>query len=82
MMLYYHRRQEELKVRKGFIKYSACCPEITFSLSQPSDVTLCCRHFQKLEDDDDDSYLDAQYSDRQSLRKQFLGLTNIKWGPR
>lgn len=37
---------------------------------------------KKLEEDDDDSYLDSQYSDRQSLRKQFLGLTNIKWGPR
>lgn len=38
--------------------------------------------FQKLEDADDDSYLDSQWSDRQALKRQFQGLTNIKWGPR
>lgn len=37
---------------------------------------------KKLEEADDDSYLDSQWSDRQALKKQFQGLTNIKWGPR
>ncbi|KAL6098684.1 cfap298 [Pungitius sinensis] len=37
---------------------------------------------KKLEEADDDSYLDSEWSDRQALRKQFQGLTNIKWGPR
>ncbi|CAG00448.1 unnamed protein product [Tetraodon nigroviridis] len=37
---------------------------------------------KKLEEADDDSYLDSQWADRHALRKQFQGLTNIKWGPR
>ncbi|XP_045895624.1 cilia- and flagella-associated protein 298 isoform X3 [Micropterus dolomieu] len=37
---------------------------------------------KKLEEADDDSYLDSKWSDRQALKKQFQGLTNIKWGPR
>lgn len=39
-------------------------------------------HFQKLEEADDDSYMDSEWSDRQALKRQFQGLTNIKWGPR
>ncbi|XP_032390018.1 cilia- and flagella-associated protein 298 isoform X2 [Etheostoma spectabile] len=37
---------------------------------------------KKLEEADDDSYLESEWTDRQSLRRQFQGLTNIKWGPR
>ncbi|XP_017273428.1 cilia- and flagella-associated protein 298 isoform X1 [Kryptolebias marmoratus] len=37
---------------------------------------------KKLEEADDDSYLDSEWSDRQALKRQFQGLTNIKWGPR
>ncbi|XP_033834832.1 cilia- and flagella-associated protein 298 [Periophthalmus magnuspinnatus] len=37
---------------------------------------------KKLEEADDDSYLDSDWSDRQALKRQFQGLTNIKWGPR
>ncbi|XP_031728453.1 cilia- and flagella-associated protein 298 [Anarrhichthys ocellatus] len=37
---------------------------------------------KKLEEADDDSHLDSEWTDRQALRKQFQGLTNIKWGPR
>ncbi|XP_019952934.1 cilia- and flagella-associated protein 298 [Paralichthys olivaceus] len=37
---------------------------------------------KKLEEADDDSCLDSDWSDRQALKKQFQGLTNIKWGPR
>ncbi|KAK7925940.1 hypothetical protein WMY93_008250 [Mugilogobius chulae] len=37
---------------------------------------------KKLEAADDDSYLDSDWSDRQALKRQFQGLTNIKWGPR
>lgn len=37
---------------------------------------------KKLEEADDDSYLDSNWSDRQALKRQFQGLTNIKWGPR
>ncbi|XP_030010815.1 cilia- and flagella-associated protein 298 [Sphaeramia orbicularis] len=37
---------------------------------------------KKLEEADDDSYLDSDWSDRQALKRQFQGLSNIKWGPR
>ncbi|CAL8364034.1 unnamed protein product [Lota lota] len=37
---------------------------------------------KKLEDADDDSHLDSDWSDRQALKRQFQGLNNIKWGPR
>ncbi|KAM7398097.1 hypothetical protein PAMA_006124 [Pampus argenteus] len=36
---------------------------------------------KKLETDDD-GYMDSEWSDRQALKRQFQGLTNIKWGPR
>ncbi|KAI1903396.1 hypothetical protein AGOR_G00026750 [Albula goreensis] len=37
---------------------------------------------KKLEETDDDSHLQSEWSDRQALKRQFQGLTNIKWGPR
>ncbi|XP_056140387.1 cilia- and flagella-associated protein 298 [Lampris incognitus] len=37
---------------------------------------------KKLEEADDDSHLDSEWSDRQALKRQFQGLTNVKWGPR
>ncbi|XP_068186906.1 cilia- and flagella-associated protein 298 isoform X2 [Antennarius striatus] len=37
---------------------------------------------KKLEEADDDSYLNSDWSDPNSLKKQFQGLTNIKWGPK
>ncbi|XP_066507339.1 cilia- and flagella-associated protein 298 [Hoplias malabaricus] len=37
---------------------------------------------KKLDDADDNSYLQSEWSDRQALKRQFQGLTNIKWGPR
>ncbi|XP_077449065.1 cilia- and flagella-associated protein 298 [Stigmatopora argus] len=37
---------------------------------------------KKLEEVDDDSYMDSDWSDRQVLKRQFQGLSNIKWGPR
>ncbi|KAM6907465.1 cilia- and flagella-associated protein 298 [Xenentodon cancila] len=37
---------------------------------------------KKLEEEDDDSYLDSEWSDRQALKRQFQGLTNIKWRPK
>lgn len=37
---------------------------------------------KKLEEADDDTYLQSEWSDRQALKRQFQGLTNIKWGPK
>ncbi|XP_061106375.1 cilia- and flagella-associated protein 298 isoform X1 [Conger conger] len=37
---------------------------------------------KKLEEADDDSHLQSEWADRQALKKQFQGLSNIKWGPR
>ncbi|XP_033112494.1 cilia- and flagella-associated protein 298-like [Anneissia japonica] len=35
--------------------------------------------FKKLEQDNDDAYLNSQWADSSSLKKQFHGLKNIKW---
>lgn len=37
---------------------------------------------KKLDEADDDTYLQSEWSDRQALKRQLQGLTNIKWGPR
>lgn len=37
---------------------------------------------KKLDEAEDDSYLQSEWSDRQALKRQFQGLTNIKWGPK
>ncbi|KAF6716280.1 UPF0769 protein C21orf59-like [Oryzias melastigma] len=37
---------------------------------------------KKLEEANDDRYLDSEWADRRALKRQFQGLTNIKWGPR
>lgn len=37
---------------------------------------------KKLDEAEDDTYLHSEWADRQSLKRQFQGLTNIKWGPR
>ncbi|XP_058483531.1 cilia- and flagella-associated protein 298 [Solea solea] len=37
---------------------------------------------KKLNEADDDTHMDSEWSDRQALKKQFQGLNNIKWGPR
>ncbi|XP_010865503.1 cilia- and flagella-associated protein 298 isoform X2 [Esox lucius] len=37
---------------------------------------------KKLDEVEDDSYLRSDWSDRQALKRQFQGLSNIKWGPR
>uniref|UniRef100_A0A5K3EJ78 UPF0769 protein C21orf59 homolog n=1 Tax=Mesocestoides corti TaxID=53468 RepID=A0A5K3EJ78_MESCO len=38
--------------------------------------------WKKLEQNDDDSYLDSAWSDPGQLKRQFHGLNDIKWGPR
>ncbi|XP_028840498.1 cilia- and flagella-associated protein 298 isoform X3 [Denticeps clupeoides] len=37
---------------------------------------------KKLDEADDHAYLNSAWSDGQGLKRQFQGLTNIKWGPR
>ncbi|KAA0184494.1 UPF0769 protein C21orf59 [Fasciolopsis buskii] len=38
--------------------------------------------WKKLEANDEDSYLDSAWAESGQLKRQFHGLTNIKWGPR
>lgn len=38
--------------------------------------------FKKLEKDAEDAYLDEDWADNQSLKRNFHGLKDIKWGPR
>ncbi|XP_047510249.1 cilia- and flagella-associated protein 298 [Pieris napi] len=37
--------------------------------------------WKKLEQDDDDNYLNSKWSDGQNLKRQFHGLNNISWRP-
>lgn len=37
--------------------------------------------FQKLEQDDDDEYLNSPWADGSSLKRHFQGLNNISWRP-
>ncbi|XP_041067500.1 cilia- and flagella-associated protein 298 [Carcharodon carcharias] len=37
---------------------------------------------KKLNENDDESYLDSDWSDRYALKRQFQGVKDIKWGPR
>jgi len=37
---------------------------------------------KKLEANQDDSFMDAAWADNGSLKRQFQGLNNVKWGPR
>ena len=75
MMLHCYRRQQELKVRRSTNHHS---PVDTHSTS----LTVSWWHLQELEETDTDRSLDSDWSDRGALKKQFQGLTNIKWGPR
>lgn len=81
MMMRYHKRQEELKVRRRLDQPMKTL-DVIFHLLSVHLPDYFYAIFQKLEEADDDSYLDSQWADRQALRKQFQGLTNIKWGPR
>ena len=36
---------------------------------------------QKLETDEDDSYLNSDWADPQALKRQFHGVGNVKWRP-
>ncbi|GBP40521.1 UPF0769 protein C21orf59 homolog [Eumeta japonica] len=38
--------------------------------------------WKKLEEDDDDHYLDSSWADGNNLKRQFHGLTNISWKPK
>ncbi|XP_030648736.1 cilia- and flagella-associated protein 298 [Chanos chanos] len=37
---------------------------------------------KKLDETDDDAYLNSEWSDRQALKRQFQGLADIKWRPK
>ena len=37
---------------------------------------------QKLEADEEDSYLNTEWADPQALKRQFTGMTNISWRPK
>ena len=86
--MHYYRRQEELKVGPIFISIrKEKGQEVLKAFFKAgrglySKMSSWLIMLQKLEDADDDSHLDSDWSDRQALKRQFQGLNNIKWGPR
>ena len=53
-------------------------------LSQPTAVSICNAYLlvQKLDDDEDDSHLDAQWSDPTALKRAFAGVGDVSWRPK
>ncbi|KOC61169.1 Protein tipE [Habropoda laboriosa] len=49
----------------------------SYSIQGPTSIRL----FQKLEQDDDDEYLNSSWADGSSLKRHFQGLNNISWKP-
>ncbi|XP_054240715.1 cilia- and flagella-associated protein 298 isoform X1 [Indicator indicator] len=45
-------------------------------------TTIIVKIQKKLEEDDDDSFLNAEWADSHALKRQFHGVKDIKWGPR
>ena len=54
-------------------------------------TTVLCAHIlhmhtfillQKLEADEEDSYLNTEWADPQALKRQFTGMSNISWRPK
>ena len=37
---------------------------------------------QKLQENEDNSYMDSEWADRHALKRSFQGLNDIKWRPR
>ncbi|KAM6310315.1 cilia- and flagella-associated protein 298-like isoform 2-T2 [Aegotheles albertisi] len=45
-------------------------------------TTIIVKIQKKLEEDEDDSFLNAEWADNHALKRQFHGVKDIKWGPR
>lgn len=69
--------QEKRVVKKKKTKKNG---KIVFKKMQRYDVFFCI-FLQKLEQDDDDEYLDSAWADGSSLKRHFQGLNNISWRP-
>ncbi|KAK2823397.1 hypothetical protein Q7C36_019997 [Tachysurus vachellii] len=84
----YIGKNEKTKIIVKIQKKSQRAParEPLMSEDQQKEMMLCSyrrqEELKKLEEADDDSYLQSEWSDQQALKRQFQGLANIKWGPR
>ena len=88
MMAYAYWKQEELKVCvqcTSIICKSAALVSTTLTIplrTFPYHITLYLWFVQKLETDNEDSFLNAEWADPHGLKRQFTGTGNISWRPK
>ncbi|VDM35507.1 unnamed protein product [Hydatigera taeniaeformis] len=84
----YVGRNEKTKVIVKIQKRGAGAPAREAVISEADQRALMAYYYRrqeelkKLEENDDDSYLNSAWSEPGQLKRQFHGLSDIKWGPR
>ncbi|KAL7847485.1 hypothetical protein AOLI_G00222030 [Acnodon oligacanthus] len=84
----YVGRNEKTKIVVKIQKRGQGAPGREPLLSEEQHKQMMLHYFRrqeelkKLDEADDDSHLQSEWSDRHALKRQFQGLSNIKWGPR
>ncbi|KAA3679943.1 uncharacterized protein DEA37_0000289 [Paragonimus westermani] len=84
----YVGRNEKTKIVAKLSKRGAGAPAREPVMDEKQQRALMAHYYRKqeewkkLEANDEDSYLDSAWAEPGQLKRQFHGLTNIKWGPR
>ncbi|KAF5402550.1 hypothetical protein PHET_03911 [Paragonimus heterotremus] len=84
----YVGRNEKTKIVVKLSKRGAGAPAREPVMDEKQQRALMAHYYKKqeewkkLEANDEDSYLDSAWAEPGQLKRQFHGLTNIKWGPR
>ena len=91
MMQYYYKKQEEFKVISRFACHTMGTlpnPDVLCSINfaRFALILMMCLDSigvsQKLQSDQDDTYLDSKWADSASLKQSLTGTQNISWRPR
>lgn len=81
-------KNEKTKVIAKLQKKGQGCPSRERVVSEEQQKEMMAYYYKKqeemkkLEKDAEDAYLDSEWADSQSLKRNFHGLKDIKWGPR
>ncbi|XP_051541617.1 cilia- and flagella-associated protein 298 [Myxocyprinus asiaticus] len=83
----YIGKNEKTKIVVKIQKRGQGAPAREPLVSQEEQKQMMMHYYRRQEElkkleEADDTYLQSDWSDRQALKRQFQGLTNIKWGPR
>lgn len=81
-------KNEKTKVIAKLQKKGQGCPSREPVVSEEQQKEMMAYYYKKQEEmkkldkDAEDAYLDSEWADSQSLKRNFHGLKDIKWGPR